>query len=86
MEKQSLASMLKGENLKLKSKIDELEDTLTRIAGAVHIFSTGAPESKIDLYSKILDVINTARENLKIVTPTDIVRNNFHGKAETRSQ
>ncbi len=69
MEKQSLASMLKAENIKLKKKIDDLEDTLTRIAGSVHIFSAGSTESKIDLYSKVVEVINSARENLKIVTP-----------------
>ena len=69
MEKQSLASMLKGENIKLKTKLDEMESTLTRIAGSVHIFSAGASESKIDLYTKITEVISKARENLKIVTP-----------------
>ena len=69
MEKQSLASMLKGENIKLKKKLDELEDTLTRIAGSVHIFSAGSSESKIDLYTKITEIINSARENLKVVTP-----------------
>jgi len=69
MEKQSLASMLKGENIRLKNKLDELENTLTRIAGAVHIFTTGSSESKIDLYTKITDVINSAREDIKVVTP-----------------
>jgi len=69
MEKQSLASMLKGENIKLKAKLDELESILTRIAGSVHIFSAGASESKIDLYNKITEVIEKARENLKVVTP-----------------
>ena len=69
MEKQSLASMLKGDNIKLKNKLDELETTLTRIAGSVYIFSAGTTESKVDLYSKIADVINSARENLKVVTP-----------------
>ena len=69
MEKQSLASMLKGENIKLKNKLDKMEDTLTRIAGSVYIFSAGTSESKIDLFTKITDVINSARENLKVVTP-----------------
>lgn len=69
MEKQSLASMLKGENIKLKAKLDELESILTRIAGSVYIFSAGTTESKVDLYTKIEEVINSARENLKVVTP-----------------
>ena len=69
MDKQSLASMLKGENIKLKAKLDELESTLTRIAGSVYIFSAGTAESKVDLYAKIEEVINSARENLKVVTP-----------------
>jgi len=69
MENQSLASMLKAENIKLKRKIDELEDTLTRIAGSVHIFSAGGSESKIDLYTEITEVIKSAREELKVVTP-----------------
>ncbi|TFG18667.1 MAG: hypothetical protein EU530_08615 [Promethearchaeota archaeon] len=69
MEKQSLASMLKGENIKLKTKLDELESTLTRIAGSVHIYSAGTSESKIDLYSEIVEVINSARDDIKVVTP-----------------
>ena len=69
MEKQSLASMLKGENIKLKKKLDDLEETLTRIAGSVYIFSAGTSESKIDLYTKIVEIINSARENIKVVTP-----------------
>jgi hypothetical protein len=69
MEKQSLASMLKAENIKLKKKLDELENTLTRIAGSVYIFSAGTTESKIDLFTKIIEIIDSARENLKVVTP-----------------
>jgi hypothetical protein len=61
--------MLKGENIKLKAKLDELESTLTRIAGSVYIFSAGTAESKVDLYTKIEEVINSARESLKVVTP-----------------
>lgn len=65
----SLGSILKAENMKLKKDIEELQETILRISGSIQIISSGVSNKKLNLISKVDEIIHSASTELKIVTP-----------------
>lgn len=69
MTEDSFRSLLKAENIKLKKKIEELEDSLLNITGSIKLFSSGVEGSSTTLNSKIDDLIDNATSTVEIITP-----------------
>ncbi|MHA1340171.1 MAG: hypothetical protein ACTSO2_09385 [Promethearchaeota archaeon] len=65
----SYKSLLKAENLKLKKKIEELENSLMRITQSIQVFASGIPKSKTKLVDLIENMISSTKEGLYVVTP-----------------
>lgn len=61
-------SMFKAENIRLKSRIEELETRLLDLVGAVKIFTGGLPGHEHEMNNHIAEIITNASE-LKIVAP-----------------
>ena len=61
-------SVFKAENIRLKKRIEELEDRLLKIVGAIKIFTGGLPGKEHEMNNHIAEIITNASE-LKIVAP-----------------
>ncbi len=61
-------SYLKAENLKLKEKVEKLEDRIINLAGAIKIFASGMEGNEHTMNNHIADILTSAEE-LKIVAP-----------------
>lgn len=61
-------SMLKAENMRLKSRLEQLEDRLLKIVGAIKIFTGGLPGKEHEMNNHITEIITNASE-LRIVAP-----------------
>ena len=61
-------SYLKAENIKLKQKIEKLENELLELVGAIKIFASGMEGQEHLMNNHIADIIMAANE-LKIVAP-----------------
>ena len=61
-------SLHKAENMRLKKRIEELEDRLLGIVGAIKIFTGGLPGKEHEMNNHIAEIITNASE-LKIVAP-----------------
>lgn len=62
-------SMLKADNISLKTKITELENRLINLAGAFKIFQSGMQGKEHEMNNQIANLIANAKTELKIVAP-----------------
>jgi len=65
----SFQSLLKAENLKLKKKIDELEDSLLKVTQSIQLLFSGTTKSKNNFFDIIDNMIESSNENLYIASP-----------------
>ena len=61
-------SLLKAENMKLKKKVEDLENRLLRLVGAIKIFTGGLAGKEHEMNNHIAEIITNAAQ-LKIVAP-----------------
>ena len=61
-------SMFKAENIRLKKRVEDLEDRLLSVVGAIKIFTGGLPGNEHEMNNHIAEVITNATK-LKIVAP-----------------
>lgn len=69
MTEDSFRSLLKAENIKLKKKVEDLEDSLLSITGSIKLFSSGVSGSSTSLNAKIDELIKTAESDMRIISP-----------------
>ena len=61
-------SLIKAENIKLKRKVEELENRLLSLVGTIKIFTGGMPGKEHEMNNHIAEIITNAAE-IKIVSP-----------------
>lgn len=61
-------SLLTAENMKLKKRIEDLENRLLRLVGAIKIFTGGLAGKEHEMNNHIAEIITNATE-IKIVAP-----------------
>ena len=61
-------SYLRAENMKLRTKVEDLENRMLNLVGAIKIFSAGMPGKEHEMNNQIANILAGASE-LKIVAP-----------------
>ncbi|MCF2141585.1 MAG: hypothetical protein K9W44_16140 [Candidatus Lokiarchaeota archaeon] len=61
-------SLIKAENIRLKKKVEDLENRLINLVGAIKIFATGMSDNELEMNNHIAEIISSGSE-LKIVAP-----------------
>ena len=61
-------SLLRAENIKLRSKVEDLENRLLKLVGTIKIFTGGMPGNEHIMNNNIAEIITNATD-LKIVAP-----------------
>lgn len=57
------------ENQKLKKQVEDLEKKVLSLVGNIEINTSGGPKSKDVLNNELLELINTTKEKLSILSP-----------------
>ncbi|MHA1795511.1 MAG: hypothetical protein ACTSUK_05320 [Promethearchaeota archaeon] len=61
-------SIIKAENIRLKKKVEDLENRLINLVGAIKIFATGTTDNEMEMNNHFAEIITNSQE-LKIVAP-----------------
>lgn len=61
-------SIIKAENIRLKKKVEDLENRLINLVGAIKIFATGMTDNEMEMNNHFAEIITSSNE-LKIVAP-----------------
>ena len=61
-------SLLRAENIKLRTKVEDLEDRLLKLVGTIKIFTGGMPGNEHIMNNNIAEIITNATD-IKIVAP-----------------
>ncbi|MHA1674706.1 MAG: hypothetical protein ACTSYI_13890 [Promethearchaeota archaeon] len=61
-------SIIKAENIRLKQKVEDLENRLINLVGSVKIFAAGMPDKELEMNNNIAEIISSGSD-LKIVAP-----------------
>jgi len=69
MGENGYGSLLKAENIRLKQEIEDLQNTIINITKSIQMFTSGTLDNETRLNDKILDILQSASSEIKIVTP-----------------
>ena len=54
-------SIIKAENIRLKKKVEDLENRLINLVGAIKIFATGTTDNEMEMNNHFAEIITNSQ-------------------------